>query len=240
MRSTLLIFIGVLLAPAQGLPGFEVATVKRNRSHEVNTRIEISGGRLTITNASLKTLIRNSWDLLSFQFAGGPNWLDTDMFDIQATTSSPEKITTERLRPLLQSLLADRFALKVHLETRETNVFGLVPAKDGAKLKQNTSDIEPGINTSKFGKNGKMIGTREPVSILTTNLGNQLGSIVIDKTGLKGAYDWKLEWDPDPSPDSILPSLFTAVQEQLGLKLEAQKGPMQVLVIDSAERPSDN
>jgi len=85
-----------------------------------------------------------------------------------------------------------------------------------------------------------MIGTREPVSILATNLGNQLRRIVIDKTGLKGAYDWKLEWNPDPSPDSILPSLFTAVQEQLGLKLEAQKGPMQVLVIDSAERPSDN
>ena len=91
MRSTLLIFIGVLLAPAQGLSRLEVASVKRNRSHEVNTRIEISGGRLTITNASLKTLIRNSWDLLSFQFAGGPNWLDTDMFDIQGDHCEPGK-----------------------------------------------------------------------------------------------------------------------------------------------------
>ena len=240
MRSILLIFVGALLAPAQGLPRFEVATVKRNLSQEVNTRIEISGGRLTITNASLKTLIRNSWDLLSFQFAGGPNWLDTDMFDIQAITGSTEKITTERLRPLLRSLLADRFALKVHFETRETNVYALVPAKDGAKLKQDTSDIEPGINTSKFANKGKMIGTREPISILATNLGNQLGRIVIDKTGLAGAYDWNLEWDPNASVDSALPSLFTAVQEQLGLKLEAQKGPMQVLVIDSAEQPSDN
>lgn len=85
-----------------------------------------------------------------------------------------------------------------------------------------------------------MIGTREPISILAINLGNQLGHIVIDKTGLTGAYDWKLEWDPDPAADSTLPSLFTAVQEQLGLRLEAQKGPMPVLVIDSAEHPSDN
>lgn len=128
MRSTLLIFVGVLLAAAQGFPRFEAASVKRNLSSEVNTRIEISGGRLTITNASLKTLIRNSWDLLSFQFAGVPNWLDTDMFDIQATTGSPERITTERLRLLLQSLLTHRFALKVHFETRETNVYALVPA----------------------------------------------------------------------------------------------------------------
>jgi uncharacterized protein (TIGR03435 family) len=232
--------LGVVLAAAQELPRFEAASIKRNLTHEVNTRIETSGGRLTITNASLKTLIRNSWELLSFQFAGGPNWLDSDMFDIQATTGTNEKLTTERLRPLLRSLLADRFALKVHFETRETNVYGLVPAKEGSKLKEDSGDIEPGINTSKFGNTGRMIGTREPVSILAGNLGNQLGRIVIDQTGLTGAYDWKLEWDPNPSADSTLPSLFTAVQQQLGLKLEPQKGPMQVLVIDSAEHPSGN
>jgi uncharacterized protein (TIGR03435 family) len=240
VRPTLFVSLTVLLAAAQEPPRFEAASIKRNLSHEVNTRIEISGGRLTVTNATLKTLIRNSWDLLAFQFAGGPGWMDSDMFDIQATTGTSEKLTNERLRPLLRSLLADRFALKVHFETRETNVYALVPARDGSKLKENASDMEPGINTSKFGNSGRMIGTREPISILAGNLGNQLGRIVIDKTALAGAYDWKLEWDPNPSADSTLPSLFTAVQQQLGLKLEPQKGPMEVLVIDSAEHPTGN
>jgi len=85
-----------------------------------------------------------------------------------------------------------------------------------------------------------MHGVAEPISILASNLGNQLGRIVLDKTSLKGAYDWILEWDPDPTADSTRPSLFTALQQQLGLTLEAQKGPMDVLVIDSAERPGDN
>ena len=85
-----------------------------------------------------------------------------------------------------------------------------------------------------------MKGTREPISILASNLGNQLGRIVLDKTGLRGVYDWMLEWNPDLTGDSSRPSLFTALQGQLGLRLEAQKGQIETLVIDSVERPSEN
>jgi uncharacterized protein (TIGR03435 family) len=85
-----------------------------------------------------------------------------------------------------------------------------------------------------------MRGTREPISILASNLGNQLGRIVVDKTGLAGVYDWVLEWDPDPTVESTRPSLFTALQQQLGIRLEAQRGPVETLVIDSANRPSEN
>jgi uncharacterized protein (TIGR03435 family) len=91
-----------------------VASIRPNTSGSINIQIAISGGRLTVTNGSLKTLIRNAYDILSFQLAGGPRWLDADMFNIVATTGGTEQISTEQLRPLLQSLLADRFQLKVH------------------------------------------------------------------------------------------------------------------------------
>jgi uncharacterized protein (TIGR03435 family) len=226
-------------ARAQSPPAFEVASIRRNLGVGVNTGIAVSGGRLTATNASVKTLIRNAYGILSFQLTAGPNWLDSEMYDIVAATGG-EKISPDRLKLLLQSLLADRFRLKVHWETRETSVYALVLDKNGPKFQENTTAQEPGINTSKGGGIGRMKGTCEPLSILASNLGNQLGRFVLDRTGLHGAYDWLLEWDLDPTAESTRPSLLTAVREQLGLRLESQKGPMETLIIDSVERPSEN
>jgi uncharacterized protein (TIGR03435 family) len=225
---------------AQSSPAFEAASIRRNVSGGMNTSLNVSGGRFTATNASAKTLIRNAYEILGFQLAGEPRWLDTEMYDIVATTGISEKIPPDRLKLLLQNLLLDRFQLKVHWETRETSVYALVPSKTGLKLKQSSEGGEPSINTQKRLGTVRMKGAREPVSILASNLGNQLGRIVLDRTGLPGFYDWMLEWDQDPAAESTLPSLFTALQEQLGLKLEAQKGPMETLVIDRAERPSEN
>jgi uncharacterized protein (TIGR03435 family) len=227
-------------AMAQSPPAFEVASIRRNLTSGLNTRINISGGRLAITNGSLKTLIRNAYEIESFQLAGEPRWLDTDMYDIVATTGSSEPISPDQLKLLLQNLLADRFQLKVHWETRKAPVYELLLDKNGPKFKENSGAQEPGINTQKGSGKGRMQGTREPVSILASNLGNQLGRLVLDKTGLHGGYDWTLEWDLDLTVDSPHPSLFTAVREQLGLRLKAQKGPMETLVIDRAERPSEN
>ncbi len=227
-------------AQTQSPPAFEVASIRRNLSGGVNTKINISGGRLTVTNGSLKTLIRNAYDILSFQLAGEPRWLDTEMYDIEATTGSSEEIAPGQLKLLLQNLLADRFQLKVHWETRETSVYALVIEKNGPRFKESTAAGEPSINTSKGPARARMIGAREPISILAGNLGNQLGRFVLDQTGLKGVYDWTLEWDPSLTPDSTQPSLFTAVRDQLGLRLKATKGPMETLVIDNAQRPSGN
>lgn len=193
-----------------------------------------------MTNASPKTMIRNAYGILSFQLAGEPRWLDTDMYDIVATTGGSEKISPEQLKLLLQNLLADRFRLQVHWETRKTSVYALVLDKNGPKFKESAELQEPGINTQKGPGGAQMKGTREPISILASNLGNQLGRIVLDKTGLRGVYDWMLEWNPDLTGDSSRPSLFTALQGQLGLRLEAQKGQIETLVIDSVERPSEN
>jgi len=225
---------------AQSPPAFEAASIHRNPGVDLNTHIDVAGGRLTITNASPKTLIRNAYGILSFQLAGEPRWLDTDMYDIVATTGGSERISPDRLKLLLQNLLADRFRLKVHWETRETSVYALVQDKNGPKFKESDGAQEPGINTRKGSGRAEMKGTREPMSILANNLGNQLGRMVLDRTGLPGAYDWMLEWNPDGAVDSNRPSLSTALQEQLGLRLVAQKGPMETLVIDSIERPSEN
>jgi len=225
---------------AQSPPAFEVASIRRNLSAGPNTNINISGGRLTVTNASLKTLIRNAYEILGFQLAGEPRWLDTEMYDIVATTGASGKISPDQFKLLLQNLLADRFQLKVHWETRETSVYELLLDKNGPRFKDNSDGQEPGINTSKRSGKGTMKGTREPISILASNLGNQLSRIVVDKTGLQGVYDWTLEWSLDMTDDATHPTLFTALQEQLGLRLKASKGPMETLVIDSANRPSEN
>jgi uncharacterized protein (TIGR03435 family) len=228
-----------LAALGQSPPSFEAASVRRNVNGGSNTQIHVDGGRLTMTNASTKTLIRNAYEILSFQLAGEPRWLDSEMYDIAATNGG-EKISPEGFRLLLRSLLAERFQLKVHWETRETSVYALVSGKDGPKLVPAAGEERPGIDTHKDAGGKQMKGTHESIAVLASNLGNQLGRIVVDKTGLPGRYDWMLVWDPDPTAQSTRPSLFTALQEQLGLKLEAQKGPMQVLVIDSVQRPSEN
>ena len=230
-----------LAAAAQAPQAFEAVSIHRNLSGSVNTRIDITRGRVTITCATLKTLMRNAYDVQSFQFAGGPSWFDSDFYDIAATTGDGADISHDQYRALLKTLLADRFHLKIHWETRQGDVYALIIAKSGSKLVVNTDPAkESGLNTSKFGHQGKMIGTKAPMLYLSSNLGNQLGRTVVDKTGLQEKYDWTLAWDPDPGVDYTAPSIFTAVQEQLGLKLEPQKGPVETLVIDAVEKPSEN
>jgi uncharacterized protein (TIGR03435 family) len=225
----------------QALPSFEAASIHRNRGSSLNTQIDTSAaGRITITNASLKTLIRNAYGVLSFQLANEPAWLDTEMYDIQATTGDAEKISSEQLKPLLQSLLAERFALKVHWETREGTVYALLVEKGGPKFHEGLADSKAGMNTQKGPERATMRGTAQTMEVLASNLGNQLGRFAVDKTGLGGVWDFTLTWDRQATADSTGPSLFTALREQLGLRLEAQKGPTQILVIDRADHASDN
>ena len=224
---------------AQSQPAFEVVSIHRNL-HGGDDRVDITPGRVTINNASLRTLIRNGYDIQNFQFAGGPSWIDSDTYTISAIIANHAEVTHDQYRALIRAMLADRFQLKVHWETRQGDVYALVVAKSGPKLKVSDASAEPGLNTNIAGHLGRMVATNVPVFYLSTVLGNKLSHPVIDKTGLEGKYDWTLVWDPDPSADSTEPSISTAVQEQLGLKLDAQKGPVKMLVIDSVERPSEN
>jgi uncharacterized protein (TIGR03435 family) len=236
----LLLTIPTLLA-AQRPVSFEVASVRPNRSGSLNTRINLmEGGRLSIVNASLKTLIRNAYALQAFQFDGGPPWLDTDMYDIEAKTGRAEKITEEQLPALLQSLLAYRFHLKVHWESREATVYALRIDKRGLKMKASGGEETPLVDTGRGVNRMHIKGVAQPLSVLTQNLANRLGRVVTDRTGLNGKYDFAIEWDSQSDAEAAGPSLFTVLKEQLGLRLEAEKGHMEVLVVDSAEKASDN
>jgi len=223
--------------PAQ--PGFDVVSIHRN-VHGGDARVDISHGRVTMNNATLRTLIRNGYDIQNFQFAGGPSWLDSDAYDISAITADHADVSEKQYRELVRTLLEKRFQLKVHWETRQGDVYALVVAKSGSKLKAGNATKETGLNTNIAGHLGQMVGINAPVFYLSSVLSNKLSHPVLDKTGLQGKYDWTLVWDPDPGTESTEPSIFTAVQEQLGLKLDAQKGPVQTLVLDSVERPSEN
>jgi uncharacterized protein (TIGR03435 family) len=233
------LFAVLTLAAAQT---FEVASIHPNVTGTEGSVINLpETGRLTVTNATLKTLIRAAWGIQNDQISGGPKWLDTDRYDIEARTSGP--ITEDQDHPLLQSLLADRFRLKTHREQRELTVYGLMLAKNGplfSKIFAKSTGTSSSIHTNHGPGESRIAVTGISIGQFAGMLGNRMGRIVIDKTGLTGNYDFALVWDPDSTPGSTVPSVFAALQEQMGLRLESQKAMVPVLVIDGADHPSDN
>jgi uncharacterized protein (TIGR03435 family) len=168
--------------------------------------------------------------------------LNSERYDISATSESHGAADgIPEVRKKLQTLLRERFQLQVHTDTRELPLYELVPAKSGPKIgSADETDSGPaGIQSSC----GRMVGTRTTMANLAVYLSRQLHRAVEDRSGLTDKYNFELEWTPDDRPCSAPtegPSLFTALQENLGLRLESTKGPQEVLVIDSVTRPSEN
>jgi uncharacterized protein (TIGR03435 family) len=237
--------IGIVQAQAPSNPPlkFEVASVRRADPAKKEPPFEISpGGRLRAT-VDLKFLIEVADSVRDHQIVGAPKWIDAEDFTIVAapppnspipTDQSLNKVTAERLRALLE----DRFQLKVHRETREMPIYELTVAKGGSKLKEEPNSPEFKLRLL----SGRIVtsGGGAKVAMLAVLLMNEFHRPVIDKTGLDGLYAFDLTYNPDESKQSDRPSLFTALQEQLGLKLEAKKDEGEVLVIDRLERPSEN
>jgi uncharacterized protein (TIGR03435 family) len=229
-----------LAVPAQSPPGFEVASIRPAANESRGTSFDMfEGGRLRVTSVTLYGLIRSAWMLQGTQVAG-PGWLDSERYDIDAKSGRPERIDSDHLQPLLQQLLADRFALKYHWETRELPVYALVVDKGGAILKENRDAPITILNTRRGPGTVRIVGTKVSMEQLARSIGSELGRVVVDKTELPGGYDVNFEWDPEPAAESLTPSIFTALHEQLGLKLESTKGPVKVLVVDSAQKASPN
>ena len=238
-------------------PQFEVATVRPNKSGEQNASLGVRpGGRVIGTNQTVRNLIRNAYNVQPYQLIGGPAWMDSDRFDIQAKAAEADlddkgMMTPQQFMLRLQSLLEDRFRMIARWETRELPVYALVlavPGKLGPKLKTHTGDCNrapgtpppPGSKGMDCGTRataGKVTGSGISMVTFARNLSGATGRYVVDKTGLDGAYDLELEFTPDQSPDTTGPSLFTAMQEQLGLKLDSTRATVEVLVIDRIERP---
>jgi len=228
---------GLILAGALHAQKFEAASIHPNSSGRDGSVVDFEDtGLLRANNVSLRTLIRSAYSLQDDQITGGPKWLDSDRYDIEARTGHAIRAAEEKA--FLQDLLADRFQLKTHTEKRELPVYRLEVAKSGFLLKPSQANSSQIRQTRGAGRNQIMV-VRISIHQFAGMLGKSLGRIVQDNTGITGDYDFTFTWDPEGASDSV-PSVFAALQEQMGLRLEAGKAIMDVLVIDSAEKASEN
>jgi len=255
---------------------YEVSSIKLYKSGNGDVGLHYTPDGLTATNVGLPFLLQFAYGVHGDQIFGSSSWIAAVSYEIQARMDESvadelKKLNPEQLKfarqQMLQSLLAERFKLIVHRDTKELPVYSLVIAKSGFKLRESATDeVDPQGRTGTHisGSTGAMRGQLVSMTFLAQFLSGSLDRIVLDKTALTGKYDFILKWTPDrsqlqsplgfdatsaiapngqtatASSDSSAPDLFTAVQEQLGLRLKAEKGPISVIVIDHVERPSGN
>jgi uncharacterized protein (TIGR03435 family) len=232
---------------------FEVATIKPTKPGTQGKAITMRGPRQFITiNMSLNDLISFAYGVHIRQVTGGPSWLESEFFDITAEPEAEGSPNRKQLEGMLQALLTDRFKLTFHHDKKELTVFTLVVAKNGSKLIPSAGDPKglPGVGMTAI---GHMFASNAQMSDITGFLQSVvLDRPVVDQTELKGRFDLQMKWTPDETqfggrggtakndaPDAP-PELFTAIQEQLGLQLKSAKIPVDVLVIDHVEKPSEN
>ena len=196
------------------------------------------GDRLELRGFTVKAMVKMAYRLQDYQIIGGPKWFDNDTYDVDAK-SAPGG-TQQQIPQKLQSLLADRFQLVLRRETRTLPAYALGPVKSGSKLKE----AGPGAPPGGFGWGPRMIRSKgATMHDFAERLADALQHPVLDQTGLSGIYEIDLKFapvEPNPSDTDPGPSIFQALQEQLGLKLDTTKGPVEVMVVDRLERPSAN
>jgi uncharacterized protein (TIGR03435 family) len=273
-----------------GAPAFEIVSVKRNTNANAPVSISTPPGRYIATGVPLRLLINSAYRLAPDQYVGLPNWSESDRFDVSA--KAPDGAKPDELQPMLQSLLAERFKLVAHMETRDAPIYALVMARDdrrlGPQLKKSTTDCAPilaarqaeartrgpaPVRVPALGQNERpvcsirttrrqtpggatlngYIAGNTTIARLAEQMRGEVRRLVVDRSGLTGEFDFDLQYAPArdlptaPPPGATPvaasdegPSLFTALQEQLGLKLESTRGPVEYLVIDRVEKPTDD
>jgi len=240
----------LLLAQAATKPSFEVATIKRNVSIADGGSLGMQpGGRFRAVNVNVAFMISTMYRppggarLLPSQIIGLPDWATTERYDITAKIAQEfASLTTQEqfrnMSPMVQALLEDRFKLKLHHETREMPIYALVVSRPD-RMRPTTTDCRATPDKCRIESTaGHYSGISFNINNLLIVLSNAVERVVIDRTGLQGSYDIDIDWAAEPGSDK--PSIFTAVQEQLGLKLEAEKGPVDVVVVDHVERPTED
>lgn len=232
-------------------PAFEAASIKPSQAEPGSgSGIATRTGRISAPNVTLKRCIRGAYDVQESQIVGGPKWVEEDRYDIEAKAAGPAG--GHELMAMLQSLLAERFKLAFHRETRDVPGYALVAGRGGIKAKRSQPDAGSKSNSSRTEIDAEACSMRQ----LALKLSEVIHLPVADSTGIEGAFDFQLKFTPDdmqakppsggdkpgavPVDPANGPSIFAALQEQLGLKLEARKVPTEVLVIDRAEKPSEN
>jgi uncharacterized protein (TIGR03435 family) len=249
-------------APQPALPVYDAVSIRPHNASDNNVEFSFHPDSLTASNITLKELLDYAYQIREDLISGLPGWADSAHFDISARVSDPDhsvldKLTRDQMKAMLRPVLSDRFQLKVHTEIRTLPVYDLVLTKDGPKLQKSPPPPDDPDHPTPPGKhrktswqfnNGDLTVTAITMSDFAITLEAQLHRTVIDKTGLTDAYDFNLKWTPEEDADKATdngaadrpPDMFTALQEQLGLKLEAAKGPVTTLVVDHVEQPSPN
>jgi uncharacterized protein (TIGR03435 family) len=241
----LIILVGIFLAASYGHasapPAFEVASVKVADPGEagpgdIPRNMDNSPGHFIMRNVPLRFCIEWAYDLKDYQVSG-PDWIKSEnRYDIVASASG--LASDDDMKLMLQTLLLDRFQIKLHRETKNLDVYALLPGKGAPKLQKPTEDEQTSLGAA---PNGGAKFTKQPISRFTFMLTRRMDRPVIDMTGLKGLYDFTVDlsglgFNGNPPEDTSAPSIFTTVQDNLGLRLEAQKAPIEALVVDHAEK----
>jgi uncharacterized protein (TIGR03435 family) len=240
---------GPAVVPAAELktPAYDVVSIKPDRTDTGRISVHIDDGNLDALNVTLKTMVLSAYGLKDAQLFGLPKWGDSMHFDIRAKIINPDKnqleaLTFEQIQSMQQPILTDRFQLKFHREIKALPVYELVTMKGGPKFKEATPTELKGDQGMTV-HNRSLVATAKSISALVDQLSRQLQRVVVDKTGLSAKYNFQLSWSPDdagpPTADvAAPPDIFTALQEQLGLKLQPGKAEIDTFVIDHAELPS--
>ena len=242
---------------ADANPTFEVATIKPSDPGRPGKLFTVRGAEVVTINTTLSDLITMAYNLHPKQLTGGPAWMDSDKYDLVGKPDTPGQPSVDQLKTMIQKLVADRFQLKFHREKKELSVYSITVTKTGAKITKSEADPNslPGLFFNR-GPAGMAFNVRNATlaEVGSVLQGSILDKPVVNQTGLAEKYDFTLKFTPDASqmtglggapppaadnPDAP-PDIFTAFQQQLGLKLESTKAPVDVLVIDKVEKPSAN
>lgn len=250
----------IVFAPQSGTtqsPKYEVSSIKPNGGSDFRFAFRIEpNGSLNATGITLKRLMMTAWQLQGFRIVGGPAWVDSQRWDVQAKSGVARSVSYDQSSQMLRTMLKERFQLQTHSEKRDLPIYELVVDRKGPKFARVT---DPKTKHDVRIANGSIQFTNATVATFASQLSYALARPVIDKTGISGEFNFALKWTPAPGEDggpttsglppgtpeepaSIQdgPSIFTAITEQLGLRLKSGRGPVEILVIDHAEKPDAN
>ena len=230
---------------------YDVSTIKPNNTGSGSVRLSINDETLYATNVTVKMMLENSFGIRQDVIYGLPGWAGSKHYDIVAKISDADAaalkdLTRDDRKKMMLQLIADRFQLKSHIEVKELPTFDLVVAKDGPKFQEISKDAPDDKRGNMNVNNTEMTAYGVQIESLTKMLEGRVERNVVDKTGLKGDYDLHLKWHREEdgptagTTDDPAPSIYTALQEQLGLKLQPSKGPVDTLVVDHIEEPTEN
>jgi len=249
LAASLIVTVAVTIAFAQQ---FEVAAVRQNKLDDRIVTINVGpGGNFNARGYTLVLLMQRAYGVMDWNVTGGPGWIRIDRWDVAAKGNVSGNLTERQLQPMLQALLAERFKLRLHRDAKETSGYALVVARGGPKVHA-SADGEEDRDSFRFNRAG-LSGQGVTMEDFARFVGGKLGLVVVDKTALRGIYDFKATWrvEPDvveptdalpvPDPrDGLRMAVFAALQDQLGLQIIPQKITVHTLVIDSVEKASEN